>query len=325
MTNKVIAQRTRSTVNEITHDAVTRYLSNEHGDASVRTYLAASLADNTLRAYRGDIKHFMNWGGVIPASAECVATYIARHATILSSSTLSRRLVGIGRAHTVQGFVSPTRSALVRATLQGVRRSRGTAVRQVSPLNQTDVVQMVRGLNGLRGLRDAALLLIGFAGALRRAELVSLNVEDIRFTGDGMIIHLRRSKTDQTGIGREIAIPFVKGRYCPCRNLVAWVREAEITTGAVFHPINRYDQVLPQRLTAQSVALIVKQHAPRVGLDARKFSGHSLRAGFVTSAAKAGASSSSIRAQTGHTSDAMLQRYIRQSELFSGNPNGKIW
>lgn len=325
MTSKVIALRTQTTVNEITNDAVARYLSNEHGDASVRTYLAAALADNTLRAYRGDIKHFMKWGGVIPASPESVATYIARHATILSSSTLSRRLVGIGRAHTVQGFASPTRSALVRATLQGVRRSRGSAVRQVAPLYQSDVVRMVRGLNGLRGLRDSALLLIGFASALRRAELVSLNVEDIRFTSDGMIILLRRSKTDQTGIGREIAIPFVKGRYCPCLRLVAWVRAAAIETGAVFRRINRYDQVLPQRLTAQSVALIVKQHAARVGLDAKRFSGHSLRVGFVTSAAKAGASSSSIRAQTGHTSDAMLQRYIRQSELFSSNANARIW
>ena len=306
-------------------DSLTQYLSGEQCDASVRKYLDAALADNTLRAYRADLNHFMAWGGVIPASPEQVAMYVAHHATILSSSTLTRRLVAIARAHAAQGVESPTNTELVKATLQGVRRSRGSVVRQVAPLQKVQLLQMVRGLHGLRGLRDTALLLIGFASALRRSELVSLNVEDVQFTGEGTIIRLRRSKTDQEGHGRDIAIPCVRGRYCPSKNLQAWIEASGIEEGALFRRVNRYDQLLRHRLTAQSVALVIKQRAELAGFDAKLFSGHSLRAGFVTNAAKGGASSSSIRAQTGHKSDSMLQRYVRNSQLFSNNPNLKIW
>lgn len=306
-------------------NVLTHYLTSAQCDESVRKYLDAALADNTLRAYRADLKHFIAWGGVIPSSPEQLAMYIAHHATTLAPATLSRRLVAIARAHATQGVASPSNTALVRATLQGVRRSRGSAIRQVAPLQKSQLLQMVRGLQGLRGLRDIALLLIGFASALRRSELVSLNVEDIRFTGEGILIRLRRSKTDQEGQGRDIAIPLVRGRHCPSRTLLTWLRTAEITTGAVFRRINRYDRLLPQRLTAQSVALIIKQRASSAGFDPSIYSGHSLRAGFVTNAANGGASSSSIRVQTGHKSDAMLQRYIRNSQLFTDNPIRKIW
>ena len=303
----------------------THSLNENECDASVRKYLGAALADNTLRAYRADLKHFMAWGGVIPSTPEQVATYIAHHATRLAGSTLTRRLVAIARAHSVRGYDSPTHAELVTATLRGVRRSRGCAVRQVAPLLKTDVVRMVRGLQGLRGLRDTALLLLGFAGALRRSELVSLDVGDVQFSDDGTLIRLRRGKTDQEGLGRDIAIPRVRGRYCPSRRLQAWVEVSGIVEGALFRPINRYDQLLPRRLTAQSVALIIKERVAAVGLDSALFSGHSLRAGFVTNAARRGASSSSIREQTGHTSDAMLQRYIRKGELFTDSPFRKVW
>ena len=305
--------------------SVAHYLAGGQCDASVRKYVDAALADNTLRAYRADLKHFMAWGGVIPSSPAQVAMYIAHHATILASTTLTRRLVAIAQAHVAQGFESPTTSELVRSTLQGVRRSRNSAVRQVAPLQKAHVLQMVRGLHGLRGLRDTALLLIGFASALRRSELVSLDVEDVRFSDEGTIIRLRRSKTDQESRGREIAIPRVRGRYCPTRVVQAWLEAADIQSGALFRRVNRYDQVQVQRLTAQSVALIVKGRAAAAGLDPAVLAGHSLRAGFVTNAARRGASLASIREQTGHTSDAMLQRYIRKGALFTDNPFLKIW
>ncbi len=305
--------------------SVAQYLKGRQCDASVRKYLAAALADNTLRAYCADLKHFVAWGGVVPTSPEQVATYIAHHAATLASTTLSRRLVAIARAHVAQGVASPTNSELVKATLQGVRRSRGSSVRQAAPLQKSQVVKMVQGLHGLRGLRDTALLLIGFASALRRAELVSLDVEDVQFTGEGTLIRLRRGKTDQEGRGRDIAIPRVRGRHCPSRSLLAWIEAAGMTTGALFRQVNRYDQLLPHRLMAQSVALIIKQRATAAGFDPSLYSGHSLRSGFVTNAAKGGASPSSIRAQTGHQSDAMVQRYIRDSQLFADNPNLKIW
>jgi site-specific recombinase XerD len=320
-----IAKATAQQEGEASTDKVMQYLAGDQCDASVRQYIDAALADNTLRAYRADLQHFIAWGGVIPTTPEQVASYLAQHATSLVYTTLSRRLIAIARAHIAQGLHSPTSSIIVRATLKGVRRSRCCTVRQVSPLQKSHVLKMVSGLPGLRGLRDRALLLIGFASAMRRSELVSLNVEDVQFSEQGAIIRLRRSKTDQVGQGRDIAIPRIRGRYCPSRNLQAWIAAAGLTHGALFRQVNRYDQLLPHRLMAQSVALIVKQRAAAAGFDARLFSGHSLRAGFVTNAANGGATSSSIRAQTGHKSDVMVQRYIRNSQLFSNNPNLKIW
>jgi integrase len=157
------------------------------------------------------------------------------------------------------------------------------------------------------------------------AALVGLDLRDVQFTTQGALLTLRRSKTDQTGEGREVALPRVKGRYCPVRALQSWLIGAAVDSGPLFRRMNRYAQVLAQRLSAQSVALIIKQHAERVGLDPRQYSGHSLRAGFATHAARAGASTLSIRAQTGHKSDAMLQRYIRSSQPFRDNANRRIW
>lgn len=304
---------------------VAQYLASERCDPRVRQYLQATLAGNSQRAYQGDLNHFLAWGGSIPATPESVACYLAHYANKLANSTLARRLVAIARAHTSRGLASPTESELVRATLRGVRRAHGSAVRQVAALQKAQLVQMVRGLKRMAGLRDKALLLFGFASALRRSELVALNVEDIRFVAEGAVIRLRRCKTDQEGRGRDIAIPSIGGRNCPVRSLQAWLKAAEIKKGAIFRRINRYEQVLPERLAGQSVALIVKQRAAAVGLDPTMFSGHSLRAGFVTNAARNGASAMAIRRQTGHKSDSMLQRYVRDPELFSNNPNLMIW
>ena len=294
-------------------------------DPSVRLYIDAALADNTRRGYQSDLKQFAAWGGVIPATAESVATYVAQNALLLSSATLSRRVVAIGHAHTARGLPSPAHSEMVKATLRGIRRKRGHRPRQVAALQKNDVVRVVKGLRGMRGLRDKAMLLFGFAGAFRRSELVALDVEDIEFGEQGAMVRLRRSKTDQEGRGRVIAIPFVRGRNCPCCALQSWLAAAEIETGALFRRVNRFEQVLPDRLSSQSVALVIKERVAAVGLNPELYSGHSLRAGFATSAAISGASSSSIRAQTGHSSDAMLAKYIRSTQLFVDNPLCRIW
>ena len=296
-----------------------------HSDRLIRHYVDAALADNTIRAYRGDLNHFFAWGGTIPATERQVAKYLAQHATTLAGSTLARHLAALTRAHRVQGFPSPCDSELVHATLRGIRRAHGRPIRQVAPLLKEQLIIMVRGLKGMRGMRDRALLLIGFSGALRRAELVGLDVEDIRFTDNGILLHLERSKTDQESLGREIAIPWVRSKHCPGRALWEWLRLAEINTGAIFRRVNALDRVLPQRLSAQSVSLIVKQRAAAIGLDPSCYSGHSLRAGFVTSATAKGASPSSIREQTGHKSDAMMQNYVRHTQRFAHNSNRAIW
>ena len=301
-------------------------------DAEIRQYLTSAFSDNTKRAYRADLAHFEAWGGTIPAAPAMIARYIANHARRLSNSTLSRRLVAIGHAHTAQGHANPTDALLVRATLKGIRRTVGTAVKQAAALKYEDLLKMVRKLRGLRGKRDAALLLFGFASAMRRSELVALNVEDLQFCEQGVIANIRRSKTDQDQRGRRVAVPRLKAaggqrtsQYCPVRNLEDWLKTAKITTGAVFRSISRFDVVLQKQLSGQSVSLIIKQRATDVGIDASRLSGHSLRAGFVTAAVNNGTHSSRIRAQTGHTSDAMLQRYYRDASLFNDSLDQGAW
>lgn len=290
----------------------------------VQQYLQAALSDNTRRAYLNDIAHFMKWGGRIPASSVTVASYLAEHAKKLSFATLSHRVVAIGRAHTIKGIPSPTHSDMVKATLHGIRRIAGSAQRRVRPVLLRDVRAMVSSLKGMKGARDRALLLTGFAGAFRRSELVAIRVEDVHFVEEGMVIRLRRGKTDQAGEGRDIAIPFMRGKYCPVKAVMAWLAQSAVSSGALFRGVDRYGNVTEHGLSAQSVALIVKQRAVVVGLDASQFSGHSLRAGFVTSAAIAGSSSWKICQQTGHQSEAVMQRYIRDSHLFADNPLNKM-
>lgn len=294
-------------------------------DEQVFKYLNAALAENTVLAYRTDLNHFLGWGGAIPAQPESVANYIAHFATRLAPSTLSRRLVAIGHAHADCGLPSPTDSVLVRATLRGVRRTCSRPIRQVAPLQKADLQKVVRGLSGLDGLRDTALLLLGFAGAFRRSELVSLNVDDVAFSDAGMVVRIKRSKTDQEGQGRVVAIPRVRGRCCPTKKLEEWLKLSVITAGPIFRRFNRYGQLQAARLSAQSVALIIKHRADALGLDSTQFSGHSLRAGFATNAANKGVSSARIRGQTGHKSDAMVQRYIRNSQMFTDSPIHNIW
>ena len=300
-------------------------LTNAVAHRKVKQYLAATHAKNTQKAYQKDIEHFLQCGGKIPATPACVASYLAEHATTLSIATLNRRIVAIGWAHAVRGYDSPTKSALVVATLRGIRRTNGSAQRQAAPLVKQDIAKVVQHLTGIKGMRDKALLLIGFAGAFRRSELVALQVEDVRFVCEGIIIHLRRSKTDQNGQGRKIAIPYVRAKHCPVRALKTWLTKSGIQSGALFRRINRYQQIMDQGLTAQSVSLIIKQRVTAAGLDAATYSGHSLRAGFVTSAAQKGVQSWKIRQQTDHKSDQMLQRYIRDSRLFTDHTVKKIW
>jgi integrase len=183
---------------------------------------------------------------------------------------------------------------------------------------------MVAGISGVKGIRDRALLLIGFAGAFRRSELVSLTVADIEQAKQGLVIQLRFSKTDQAGEGRKVAIPFARGATCPVIALQQWITAAGITEGPVFRPVNRHGVIAETALTPQAVALVVKERAQAVGLDSAKYAGHSLRAGLVTSAAQLGVSSWKIRQQTGHRSDAMLIRYIRDCQKFVDNAAGAI-
>jgi integrase len=205
--------------------------------------------------------------------------------------------------------------------IAGIRRAKGTAARAKAPALTGDVRAMVAAAApGLLGARDRALLLLGFAGAFRRSELTSLNHQDLAFTPDGLVVLLRRCKTDQEAQGRKIGIPYGSNpETCPVRAVQAWLAASGITSGPIFRHVDRHGKLRAGRLSGYAVALVVKRHAEAAGLDAAKFAGHSLRAGLATSAAIGGASERAIMAQTGHRSVNMVRRYIRDGNLFREN------
>lgn len=290
--------------------------------ATVSAYVSAAVADNTRRAYRQDLADLERWGGSVPCTPETLAAFIADRATTLSPHTITRRVVGISKAHTSSGYDDPAKNDLVRAVLRGVRRSHGKAQRQATPLLKHDLMAILPLMVGPKGLRDRALLMLGFAAALRRSELVALNYADLQFVAEGLIVHLRRSKTDQQAEGRKIAVPYGRTSACAVKALSEWLEHSQITSGAVFRAVSKGGHVSTERLTPQSVALVVKHYAKLAGLAAADFSGHSLRAGLVTSAAMAGVAIHRIMAQTGHRSIEMVSKYVRDASLFDNNAAG---
>jgi integrase len=292
---------------------------------SVATYVRDSLAENTRRAYLSDLGEFERWGGSIPASAETVASYVAARADTLAVASLVRHVASISKAHEARGLPNPTRSELVRATMRGIKRTRGCAQREAKPLLRDDLLLVLDTIgDGLKDIRDRALLLVGFAGALRRSELVGLDVGDIEHVRQGIVLTLRRSKTDQDGQGRKIGIPYGRTRWCPVAALDAWLAASGISAGAIFRPVDRHGRVHEGHLSGEGVALVVRERVAKAGIDPARYTGHSLRAGLATSAAQAGVPTWRIRAQTGHSSDAMLARYVREGEIFTENAAGAL-
>jgi site-specific recombinase XerD len=297
----------------------------------VRQYIRASKAESTLRGYQSDWRQFCGWCEEhgqcpLPATPETVAAYIAECAGHLKAGSIQRRLNAIAEAHKATGAESPTRHTTVINTMKGIRRTLGTAPVQKAAALTEDIKAMIAATDqGLIGARDRALILLGFAGAFRRSELVGFDVEDCGFGRDGLTVTLRKSKTDQTGEGRKIGIPYGSNPdTCPVRVLHEWLDQADISTGPLFRSINRHGKVQARRLGGIDVARVLKKLAKRAGLDPAKYAGHSLRAGHATSAAIAGASERSIMAQTGHRSVQMVRRYIRDGSLFRENSAGKL-
>jgi integrase len=291
----------------------------ECADAKVLEFIAGATSVNTRRAYESDLRHYIAWGGKIPSTDRLIARYLADHAGLLAMSALARRLVAIRSAHIGRGLMDPTKSELVRLTFRGIRRKYGRAQRRVLALGPSDLLAIVRLLRqSPTDLRDAAILLVGFAGAFRRSELAGVDRNDIEIGEDGISISLRRSKTDQEGEGRTVRIPRVGGPLCPVATLQRWLAFAEIVAGAVFRPVTKDGKVLSARLSPDAIACILKKRVQAIGHDPAHYSGHSLRAGFATAAARIGEPMWRIRVQTGHLSDSVLERYIRDDELSSG-------
>lgn len=287
-----------------------------------RAYARSSKAPNTLRAYQSDFREFAAWcdktgASKLPAEPETVAAFLAGLADKgLKASTISRKASAIRFAHKAADLPSPTDSAAVEATIRGIRREIGTAIDQKAPATATAIAVMLSRVPAtVQGIRDRALLALGFAGAFRRSELVALRLEDIIFTEEGADVRIRRSKTDQEGAGHEISIPHGT-RLRPVEALRTWLDAARIEEGPIFRPITKSGLIGQGALTPQSVALIVKKYAAAAGLDVKSFAGHSLRAGFVTSAAESGADINRIMDQSRHTDPRTVRLYIRRANRY---------
>ncbi len=289
-----------------------------------------SIPANTRRAYATDWNHFRNWcqkrsRGPLPASADTVSAYLAALSKTHAIATMRRRLTTIGKLHRTAGKDDPTGDQRVKQVWRGILRSKGEAQRGKKPLLVDDLRRMMDALpRTLQGQRDRAILLLGFAGGLRRHELVALDVEDLEEVEEGLVVHVLRSKTDQTGKGSKKGIPYGKNaKTCPVRAVISWLREAEIYEGPIFRPLSKHGTLRRTRLTAQSVALVVKNAFRVIGKRPRDYSAHSLRSGLVTAAAIGGADERTIMKHTGHRSVQMVRRYIRDANLFRDNPAKK--
>jgi len=294
---------------------------------SARTYASASRSDNTKRAYAADCRSFATWCAerglcAMPAMGATLALYVASLADAgRKASTIARAVAAIAQAHRLAGHESPATDRAVREVLSGIRRTIGTAPAQKAPLLPSALHAAAdAGRDDVLGLRDRALLAVGFAGGFRRSALVALEVSDIAFGPEGVTVTIRRDKTDQDAAGRRIGLPFGgTSNTCPVRALRAWLDAAGITDGPVFRAIDRHGNVGAEALSDRGVALVVKAAAQRAGLDPAAYAGHSLRAGLATAAAAAGKSNRSIKRTTGHKSDRILDSYVRDAELFTDN------
>ena len=284
---------------------------------------AAEKSTATRRAYAADFAIFLGWCSErdvkpLPAEPAIISAFLAFEVGRgRRPSTLGRRLAAIQFWHLTAGHEPPTTAEPVRATLRGIRRVFGTARRRKAPAIADLAKAMARSTPPtLVGLRDRALILLGFAGALRRSELVALDVSDLVRTEKGLLVTIRRSKTDQEAEGATIAIPR-GGQDCPVTALETWLLAASVTEGPVFRPIGRSGKVSHRRLCDRAVTMTIKYYAKQTGLDAKAFSAHSLRSGFLTSAAANGASIFKMMDVSRHKSIDTLRAYVRDAELFT--------
>lgn len=288
-------------------------------------HLANSMAANTKKAYTSDWQLFTQWCAVnklqaLPATKETMVYYLTFLGQSYKASTIKRKMTAISQGHETAGMESPMKSPLVQGVWQGIQRTIGIKEVGKEALWLQDLRQVVGVLpDTLIGFRDRALLVIGWAGALRRSELIGLDVEHIRFTRDGLVVTIEHSKTDQQGAGQVIALPYGSNRLtCPVRSMQEWIEESGITSGPIFRRMDRHGN-LYNRLTAQSVRLIVQKYCEKAGLPAASYGAHSLRSGFCSTAAKAGKSEHQIMRQTRHKQSTSLQRYIKHGTIFEDN------
>ena len=295
-----------------------------------KTYARNARAPATRRAYAHDWHDFevfarINGRKALPAEPQTVALYLADLAGRLKVSTVKRRVVAIAQQHKLHGLLSPTADPIIREVLKGIERTHGIAPHKKTALTVDLLKDILHRLDdSLRGRRDRALLLLTFAGGFRRSEVAALDVADVRFEKRGAIVTLRRSKTDQLGAGREIAIPQLHTEaFCPVQALHDWLKAAAIVEGPIFRTFSMRGELQANRIDGRDVARLVQRWTGRARLEG-DFAAHSLRAGFVTSGAERGIAEASLQNVTGHRSATILRGYVRRATLFDDAPLARI-
>ena len=294
-----------------------------------------TVSENTKRSYSSDFGIFEKWCDEndlvsLPATIPTIAAYVAAcKERRLKTATVERYLSSISQAHELSGYDNPTVDPMVRETMKGYRRERGTAQNRVKPLLLEQLIRITEQLGtSIKGMRDAAILTVGWMAALRRSEISALTRDDIESVTEGLIVHVRRSKTDQEGAGRSVGIPFGTDRFCPVAIIRRWYTVAQIDDGPLFFGVYRgankkmfSTKFKPRKaLNDRTIAEVVKKSLDLAGYDSVGYSGHSLRAGFCTSAGSAGVPEHMIMRHTGHRSERVMRGYIRDGELFTTNP-----
>ena len=291
-----------------------------------REFLAAATSENTRRTYRSAIRHFQGWGGALPCDEAAIIRYLLDFSQTLNSRTLALRLTALSQWHTHQGFLDPASTPTVRKTLLGIGRTHGKPKKKAKALPIEDLERIVThlvGIDTLKAKRDNALLQIGYFSGYRRSELVGLEVPNVAWEQEGLVITLQRSKTDQLGEGIVKAIPFGDGACCPATALRTWLDAAGITAGPIFRSITKWGEIGREALHEASVNAVLESCAKLVNLDyVPQLSSHSLRRGMATSAHRAGADFQDIKRQGGWRHDGTVQGYIEEAGQFQENAAG---
>ena len=298
--------------------------------------LQSSKANNTVRAYKSDFNDFglfcaQNGFKSLPTEPKIVSLYLTHLSTRdIKMSTLKRRLVSIGVIHKLKGHYLDTKHPIIIENMMGIKRRKGSAQKGKKPLlinNLKLIINVIDEYNNedIKKFRDRSIILIGFSGGFRRNEIVSLDYDDLDFVTEGLKINLKRSKTDQFGEGSVKGLPYFDNSvYCPVLSLKNWIEISNIDSGPLFRRFSKGSKLSNNRLTDQTVALLIKKYLQVAGIDNRNYSGHSLRSGFATTAAESGAEERSIMAMTGHKSTEMVRRYIKEANLFKNNALDKV-
>ena len=298
--------------------------------------LQHSKAINTVRAYKSDFNNFglfcaKNGFKSLPTEPKIVSLYLTHLSTKnIKISTLKRRLVSIGVVHKLKGHYLDTKHPSIIENIMGIKRRKGSIQKAKKPILINDLKQIINVIDNqnneeIKKLRDRTIILVGFSGGFRRNEITSLNYEDLDFVKEGVKINIKKSKTDQFGEGLVKGIPYFDNlQYCPVISLKKWIDVSNIYSGPLFRRFTKGSILSVNRLSDQTVALLIKEYTKLAGIDNKNYSGHSLRSGFATSAAESGVEERNIMAMTGHKSSEMVRRYIKEANLFKNNALNKI-